>query len=256
MIKPDESVNINNESESRRMRTSRVCGLHHIATNVKRITLCGDDVDSFLLNSRTQLPAAWIKVLFPDGLNYAARAYTLSGLDKFAGTIDFDMVLHGSGPAVRWAKNAQIGDVVGFAGPGPGGFALNPKSKWLLLIVDEAGIPAMKSILTSLPSNLPVILFVGVESSVGITQLTHSNLIAQYSAISSLKGESAMRMLVQQAIDEQVLPASEGQAWIATEADDARYLKQRLIEAEIFKPTAIFSREYWKKGVKGFNDTP
>ena len=47
----------------------------------------------------------------PDG-SHARRHYTIRNVDKAAGRIDIDFVLHGDSPAVRWAKSARNGDAI------------------------------------------------------------------------------------------------------------------------------------------------
>ncbi|MGO2310938.1 SIP domain-containing protein [Brachybacterium tyrofermentans] len=83
--------------------------------------------------------------------------------------IDVDFVLHlepeviqGSGVAARWAQQAQIGDTISMLGPnkrlvGPdySGIEFRPgTARTVLLVGDETALPAIGSILESLPASI------------------------------------------------------------------------------------------------------
>lgn len=83
--------------------------------------------------------------------------------------IDVDFVLHlepevtqGSGVAARWAQQAQVGDTISMLGPnkhlvGPdyAGIEFRPgTARTVLLVGDETALPAIGSILESLPASI------------------------------------------------------------------------------------------------------
>ena len=87
------------------------------------------------------------------------RTYTIRHLRADEGEVDVDFVLHGeTGPASRWALNAQPGERLqmtapnaGFAGD-PAGYEWKPPAELsqVLLIADETALPALAGILDEL----------------------------------------------------------------------------------------------------------
>ena len=108
-----------------------------VTPRMRRITLGGEQIAAFSRAPAVDTPAAWVKLFLPTG---EGRAYTLRSVDRQAGTLDIDLVLHGDafnakhenstsaggdGPASRWAAQARVGEQVAIAGP-RSGFARRP----------------------------------------------------------------------------------------------------------------------------------
>ncbi|WP_419210242.1 siderophore-interacting protein [Providencia manganoxydans] len=240
------------ERDTRRKREARVCDIQQITPKMRRITLCGDDIDKFIDDPRAHEPASWIKVFFPWRDSLAGRVYTLSGLNEFSRTIDIDMVLHGEGPAASWATHAILGDKLGFAGPCSGGFQLQPETRWLLLLGDETALPAMRSILDTLPRSLPVLWFAEVSGRQEIQPIDYPLLKENNWQIRIRHFDSVMNSPLVQAISHYRLPDEQGQVWLACEQQVAAYLKNHFInEMGIPKPL-LFAKGYWKKGESNF----
>ena len=64
--------------------------------------------------------------------------------------LEVDFVLHGDGPASSWAAQAQPGQALIMAGPGPN-YLIDPGADWFLLAGDDAALPAIETILDALP---------------------------------------------------------------------------------------------------------
>ncbi|WP_313811989.1 siderophore-interacting protein [Glutamicibacter sp.] len=78
------------------------------------------------------------------------RTYTVRHCDMAAKTIDVDFVVHGDqGLAGPWARNAQVGEFVCFAGPG-GLYFPKPEFDFHILTGDETAIPAISAALESM----------------------------------------------------------------------------------------------------------
>ncbi|MBG6085276.1 siderophore-interacting protein [Zhihengliuella flava] len=81
------------------------------------------------------------------------RTYTVRRVDHEAGTLDIDFVYHGEeGLAGPWAAQAQVGDVVCFAGPG-GLYEPDAEADWHLLVGDEAALPAIAAALEAMDAD-------------------------------------------------------------------------------------------------------
>lgn len=114
-----------------------VLKVQSVTPRMRRITLGGEQIAAFSRAPAVDTPAAWVKLFLPTG---EGRAYTLRSVDRQAGTLDIDLVLHGDafnakhenstsagggGPASRWAAQARVGEQVAIAGP-RSGFARRP----------------------------------------------------------------------------------------------------------------------------------
>jgi len=96
----------------------------------------------------------------PVALRPAMRTYTIRHLRAEQGEVDIDFVLHGeTGPASRWALNAQPGEAIQIVAPDchftaqdAGGFEWRPPQvlDHLLLVADATALPAALGILEEL----------------------------------------------------------------------------------------------------------
>jgi NADPH-dependent ferric siderophore reductase len=85
-----------------------------------------------------------------DGERPAVRSYTVLDLDVAAGTFAIDFALHGSGFAMRWAREVRVGATISVQGPGSG-YTPDPTADWHLLAGDDAALPAIRQSLAALP---------------------------------------------------------------------------------------------------------
>ena len=93
------------------------------------------------------------------------RTYTVRRFDPEAGELDVDLVDHGDGPAVNWARTAQPGDIMQVAGPKSS--ATHPRgADWVLVGADETALPAVARWLEEWPEDArgQVFIEVGEES--------------------------------------------------------------------------------------------
>jgi len=105
----------------------------------------------------------YVKLLFtPDGSSdlsllaagerTSVRSYTVLELDVAAGTLAIDFALHGSGFAMRWARDVEVGAAVQVQGPGSG-YAPDPTADWHLLVGDDSALPAIRQAVEALPAD-------------------------------------------------------------------------------------------------------
>jgi NADPH-dependent ferric siderophore reductase len=92
------------------------------------------------------------------------RYYTVRHHRPEVAEIDLDMVLHGEGPGATFAKEATPGDAVSLWGPR---ICYQPPEgpPFLLLLADLTGLPAMASILASLPAGQKAHAFIEVPDA-------------------------------------------------------------------------------------------
>ncbi len=161
----------------RRVRLARAVD---VTPTTRRVTLTGDQLGAFSRDG-LDLPAFHspgfddhVKLIFAaDGDLDAAlprqlahgiewgpaphrqgRDYTPRRFDPITGELDLDFVLHGDGPAARWATTARPGDDLWFAGP-KSSTVLPDELDWILLAGDETALPAIGRFLDERPTDVP-----------------------------------------------------------------------------------------------------
>lgn len=166
-----------------RLFDATVRRVERLSPSFLRLTFHGPDLARFAhlgLDSRCKLvlPAPdggydhlsrgddWLADLrrLPGARQCPVRTYTVRAVRQDACEVDVDAVLHGHapGPAGRWVATARPGDPIVLVGPdaahpGPhGGNEWSPPRdvERVLLAGDETAVPAIASILESLPGDL------------------------------------------------------------------------------------------------------
>lgn len=149
-------------------RILEVLAVRDVTPHMRRITFTGSDITRFdtlgdlhlnvLCQHAGRSEPQWPTV-GPDGLirwedeagRPQFRKYTVRSIDKVAGTLDIDFVLHAdAGLGSALAERVQPGEQVGVIGPGGGG--LRPAG-WYLLAGDETALPAIGRMLEHLPQD-------------------------------------------------------------------------------------------------------
>lgn len=159
----------------RAYRRMVVVGAHAITPRMRRVILAGHDLSPFaegglhvslFLPGDAPLPAAEMAEtgrMAWEGEAPPGRVYTIRSIDRAAGTVAIDMLLHpvhGSvAPGADFAQRAAPGMVVGMAGPGGGGM---PDSSWLFLAGDETALPAIARTLEGLSPETRAVLRIEV----------------------------------------------------------------------------------------------
>lgn len=158
-------------------REMSVTRVHDITPHMRRITLSGSNLESFVsgaLHLKLLVPPSGVTepewpVPGKDGLAVwpsddkrpSVRTYTIRRIDGAAGTMDVDFVIHaGHSVGSLWATNAKPGDIVGIRGPVG---RATPEVDWYLLVGDEAALPAIARTLETLPTNARGIALIEVD---------------------------------------------------------------------------------------------
>lgn len=156
-----------------------VQGRERRSPDMIRLTFTGEDLRRLADLTYTD---HYVKILFaPAGADYAwpfdpeqvsatrprdewpvTRTYTVRSYDPARNEMEIDFVVHGDeGLAGPWAVAAQPGDEIGFHGPG-GAWAPDPGAEVLLLVGDEAALPAIAAALDALPATTRAVVFLEV----------------------------------------------------------------------------------------------
>src|SRR5918999_4970166 len=134
-----------------------------------RVVAGGEDLARF---PDTPYTDRYVKIVFPRPVVYypepfdmeaihaelpreqwpALRTYTVRALDRAAGELTIDFVVHGDrGLAGPWAAAAREGDLLRLLGPG-GAYLPDPDADWHLLVGDESALPAIAAACERVPA--------------------------------------------------------------------------------------------------------
>jgi NADPH-dependent ferric siderophore reductase len=187
-------------------------------------------------------PASHIKLVFADG----TRTYTPRRFDAGTRELDVDFVLHGDGPASSWASQAAPGQELMIAGPGRS-YVVDPGAPWYLLAGDDTAIPALCTIIESVPASIPVRALIEVVDEREPQALPGgANVSVQW----LFRGPNAMQAgrLLEAAVRAAELPAGSGRIYVACESDAMRRIRRHLLQERGVDRAQLVTRGYWHLG--------
>lgn len=240
------------------MRRVQVARVQQLSPHMVCVTFTGDDLAAFGWNG----PAAHIKLIFPEeGQNEVPmpqpdgprstrmRTYTPRRFDPTVPELDVEFVLHGEGPASNWAAQAQPGQVLILAGPGPN-YQIDTDADWFLLAGDDAALPAIETILDALPAAAQVRVLVEVADAQEERPLaTAANL-----DITWLQRSIQPDAMLEEAIHAEVFPTGNGRVYVGCEAAAMRRIRKHLLKDRGLDAATIVTRGYWKLGDVNYTD--
>lgn len=177
------------------------------------------------------------------------RGFTVRAHRPAAGEIDIDFVLHGdTGPAARWARTAAPGQVLGRYGPSAAYRRPLGTGDWYLFAGDETTLPAIGSLLESLPPSARAVVYVEVADPDEEQPLPRADVhwLHRHDGASLVAGVRAAR-----------LPAGTPAVWLAGEAGAVRALRRHLVTDRGIDKRRIDFTGYWRRGLtQDDNPTP
>ncbi|MGF3022106.1 siderophore-interacting protein [Methylobacterium aquaticum] len=235
----------------RRLRAAEVRKTALITPHMQRVTLAS----TALMDFPVRRPAQWVKLFVPtrQGERPSGRAYTIRQFREEVCEMDIDFVLHGDGPCSTWAAAAKPGDLVQIAGP-RSGFRLDPEVTHLLIGGDETALPAIGSILESLPPGLAVDLYVEVPDDAD-AQIIHSNADVEINWLPRNGQEAGTATDLAAAMMTANLPEEHCEVWFAAEAATVRTVRRHFQVNRAMPRHRLTMSGYWKKGEIDFRDS-
>ena len=221
-----------------------VTATERLTPNMQRLTFEGEGLATLAV----PLPAQWLKVVLSapgvgDPIN---RAYTIRRFYPNWGNMEVDFVLHGdTGLISKWAQQAMIGDVLYLGNP-RGGHCIEPDVRWRLLAGDETALPAIASILESLPADgVPVVVAIEVPSAQDVQCLSVPGS-SEVHWLSRDRNGALPGCALERAISDFSLPDGAGQVFLAGEAASVKRIKQDISDRA---PQAVVdAKGYWLMG--------
>jgi NADPH-dependent ferric siderophore reductase len=172
-------------------------------------------------------------------------------MDRTAGTISIDFVLHGETPAPAWARQTKPGDTIEARGP-RGGTVLRPDADWHLLTGDETCIPAIAHILETMPVGAKAFVFIEVEDRNGEIDLkTETDAVIRW--VHRNGAPAGPSELMNGMLQDLALPPGNGHAYIIGETSNVRRQRHTLLARGLARDQ-ISSEGYWRPGRIGGHD--
>jgi NADPH-dependent ferric siderophore reductase len=239
-----------------------VADISQLTPRMRRITFVGHALGSY----PNEGPATHFKLLLPapgrtevalptpgpDGLQWPdprpiRRTYTPRHVDRAAGRLVVDFVLHGdAGPASAWAASARVGDTVVVTGA-RGSYRIGPAADWTLLVADETALPAVGTILDDAPAGARVLLVAEVADAAEELKFdTAADLATEWRHRD--EGSAGPGMLAAGAVRELAFPAGRGACWVGLEAAAMRTVRRHLLGDRGLSREQVYTRGYWKLG--------
>ena len=234
----------------RRVEVSRI---EVLSPFMRRITLTGAELEGFAPAG----PASYIKLIFPepgqtepvrplpDGPRAVSmRTYTPLAVRPESLEVDVDFVLHGDGPASTWAAQASVGQVLFLMGPGPG-YSLDVEATHHVLIADDSALPAVETILATLPASAQVQVLVEVIAAAEERAL-HSAAQLDVTWLPRGTNHRLAGQPLEKALRGGAALAPGAKIYLACEAAAMRRIRKLLIDELGIERGQIVGRGYWK----------
>jgi len=181
----------------------------------------------------------------PIGRHYTPRAF-----DHATGELTIDFALHTAGPATAWAMAAKPGDTVHLGGP-RGSMLIPDAFDGYIMIGDDTALPAIGRRLEELPLGTPAFVVVevdGPEDEIAFNTL--ADLTLHWVHRSARRGPTTLN----DAVRGLFLPQSDVHAWVACEAEQARLIRDQLIDDHGINPAWLKASAYWRRGEAGAHE--
>jgi NADPH-dependent ferric siderophore reductase len=219
-----------------KLRDLTVQRVEDLTPHLRAITFGGESLADFVSASFDD----HVKLMLDaDGSEPVRRDYTPRRFDTAARELTLEFVLHGDGPAARWAAQAQPGQRVRIGGP-RGSFIIPTDHDWHLLVGDTSALPAIARRLEELPAGAHTIVIAQAADGADRRALPSAADVSLAWVDSPQACLAAVRALT--------LPDGAGYAWCAGEAAEMAALRRVLVDEKGHDRHAIRAAAYWKHG--------
>ena len=231
--------------------------VEHLTPRMVRVTFTSPELGDFGWSG----PAAHIKLIFSpsapavpgtEAPRPTMRTYTPRRFDPQARELDVDFILHGEGPASNWAEQAAVGQTLTIGGPGRH-YVIDPAAEWFLLAGDDTAIPAIATILETLPASATAHVLIEVidrADEVGIP--AHPN--ATITWLHRGPDVSQAGAPLEASLRAYQMPSGSGRVYVACESGAMRRIRASFLASKTINREHLVTRGYWKLGSVDYPD--
>ena len=210
-----------------------VVGVVDVSPSMRRLTLRSDALADF-----SYVPGQDLSFTIPVDDRMVRRRYTIRSMDDARRTVDVDFVLHGHGPAARWATEARPRDTVTAVGP-RGKIVLRPHVDWHLLVGDDSAIPVTLVLLEAVPAGTTAVAVLEVEDA--SHEQTSDRPITWLHRLGAPLGDPTLLLTHLRSLE---LPDGDGAVYLNGERSVMLEARRLLVERGV-EPDAISLKSYW-----------
>lgn len=229
-----------------RRRRLTVAEIEDLSPGMRRLHFTSPDLDDFPSMGFDDHVKMFVPGTAASDERGTMRDFTPRRFDAAAGTIVIDYAMHAAGPAVGWARDAAVGDVLEIGGPRGSGI-IPDDFDWYWLVGDLTALPAIGRRLEELRPGVPVTSIVLVDAAADAQAI---DTAARWTPHWIVRNGGTDAALLAEAIGAQALPAGEGFVWIGAEAGAAR-VARGAVEALGQPRRWIKAAGYWQQGDEG-----
>ncbi|MGB6771968.1 MAG: siderophore-interacting protein [Candidatus Dormiibacterota bacterium] len=219
-----------------------VAELRDLGPSLREIRLRGEALLGF-----QHAPGQDLMLRFPlDATSMVNRRYSIRRADPRTGTVDLNVVMHGDGPAARWAAAAQPGqELPEVVGP-RGKITWDPTATWHFFLGDETYIPATLAMLAALPPG--VVARAVLEVTGPSDELPFNSLAdAEVKWLHREGGSPGDPTRLQDELRDWSIPPGPGHVYIAAEVRAAVGLRDQLLARGLSREQ-VSAKGYWSRG--------
>ncbi|MDR7299934.1 siderophore-interacting protein [Haloactinomyces albus] len=256
---------------------AQVTGVRRLSPNLVRITFGGAELAGMTsggLDQRSKLlfplpgqdaprlpeedPTIRAVRAMPRRLRPVPRTYTIRAYRPESHEFDIDFVVHGdTGPGSAFAQRARLGDRIGVLGPNAhcehidraGGveYDLGMLGRHTLIVGDETALPAIGSILETLPAGVRATALVEIPEAADAQSLvTSAELDIHWLPRCELGRRRGTALLEE--LRSMPLPSDDVYAWVSGEASMVKAARRHLVDDRGLDRRAVTFMGYWRPG--------
>ena len=175
------------------------------------------------------------------------RRYSIRRVDPVARTVDLQFVLHGDGPAARWAARVEPGDCVEGVGP-RGKITVSHEAAWHLFVADDAFVPAASAMIESLPASATAYVYFEVDGPKDELPFASSAAVAGPGFLHREGIDAGRSKVLLDALSSFDPPAGVGAVYVGGEHALTGEIRRVLVARGIPIDT-IATKSYWRLGI-------
>lgn len=215
-----------------------------VTPRMRRIRLTGAGLETF-----EHLPGQDVMLIFPGPPDGRAihRRYTIRRFDAFPPSLELNFVMHGDGPAARWARNAVPGSRIDVAGP-RGKITLVEDADWHLFAGDATALPVTFAMMEAVPSGVHARAFLEVDGAEEEQPLpmgagSHKDVTWLHRGGAPSRPDPGLADMLSRA----VLPEGSGHVYLAGEVGLVSSLRRAMLGRGLASEQ-IAAKAYWNRG--------
>jgi NADPH-dependent ferric siderophore reductase len=213
-----------------------------LGPNLRQIRLGGEDMIGFRFAPGQDL---MLRLPLADG-ELVSRRYTIRRADLESGQADLNVVMHGDGPAARWARGARRGELLPEVVGPRGKITLDLGAEWHLFLGDETYIPGTLAMLDALPPKASAQAILEVSTAADEQPFEAApGVRLQWLRRADDPPGGADRLLRE--IRAWQAPSGRGHVYIAAEVRVALTLRDELVGRGLSRDQ-ISAKGYWSRG--------